>query len=720
MRILDLWKAVIGGKAGHPKKAPAEGVGVDLPSKAGASDPYFELMGRLQVAYSNGDFEAARQVVQATLPQLRKFVKRWTAEYGTFDIASIPVLETGGRVLAILEDRETLELMAKEVRQLATLYPWRDTIEGHLADVEVVHRIRGAVGEQPGLLQNRLKFHLGLDDGRHLALIVGLLDKCGRLCRTRVKKTYALTLPGQPLPVDLQDAVGGTAGRSTALPSSSRSSSVVQSSLSPGHGKGRRTLQPREISLENLPYVSLPRAPARWEAKRTARRSTSPAHFLVTEGTSWELTKPESIPKEERPDPAYRRLCPSSVGMFLVDDLGKAERHPGAPSSLLSVDRAGEVVAEVPLGWDLYRTEVNPLGQGVVAVSRGGILHAYDSRLTLRVAAPLFETPEVRRAKKRFSITEDALKSHIRTAALSPDGSRYLFTIVDEAWCIGMDGEPRWGLRFPHKEGWARVSTPVERYGSSQEIDEAMSLMGLDFPVSSDDVKTKYRALAKQWHPDVSRGDDRGEKEEKFKRLDNAVELLSGLDSGSLAGDLISSDLFEKRIGQDVTTRVADDVTVTLGMSMVMSESHVADWIYAAAFSGGSNSVYLAGYSGKVVVIDEQGTPLRVLDIGAVPRRIADTGHYLYLLTDTRLYILRDEMLCGVIDVFEQGEVVVGQTGFGLLESKQFRWFSEEGRFEGGVQTKDPIRRIFPGRDGWTIETRQRRVVVKGAPGWWE
>ena len=250
MRILDLWKAVIGGKAGHPKKAPAEGVGVDLPSKAGASDPYFELMGRLQVAYSNGDFEAARQVVQATLPQLRKFVKRWTAEYGTFDIASIPVLETGGRVLAILEDRETLELMAKEVRQLATLYPWRDTIEGHLADVEVVHRIRGAVGEQPGLLQNRLKFHLGLDDGRHLALIVGLLDKCGRLCRTRVKKTYALTLPGQPLPVDLQDAVGGTAGRSTALPSSSRSSSVVQSSLSPGHGKGRRTLQPARFPLK--------------------------------------------------------------------------------------------------------------------------------------------------------------------------------------------------------------------------------------------------------------------------------------------------------------------------------------------------------------------------------------------------------------------------------------------------------------------------------------
>ena len=229
MPILDLWKALIGSKAGHSNKAPAEGVGVDSYSTPGTPDPYFELMERLQTAYSNGDFGAARHVVQVTLPQLRKFVKRWTTAYGTFDIKSIPVLEAGGRVLAILEDRETLGLMATEVSQLATLHPWRDTVEGHLADVEVVRSIRVAVGEQPGLLQNRLKLHLGLDDGRHLALIVGLLDKCGRLCRTRFKKTYALTLPGQSLPVDLQDAVGGTPGRSTSLASplgTARSSSV--------------------------------------------------------------------------------------------------------------------------------------------------------------------------------------------------------------------------------------------------------------------------------------------------------------------------------------------------------------------------------------------------------------------------------------------------------------------------------------------------------------
>ena len=43
-------------------------------------------------------------------------------------------------------------------------------------------------------------------------------------------------------------------------------------------------------------------------------------------------------------------------------------------------------------------------------------------------------------------------------------------------------------------------------------------------------------------------------------------------------------------------------------------------------FAGGS-------YSGRVVVVDENGEGLRVYDIGSVPQRIIDTGEYVYLLT---------------------------------------------------------------------------------------
>lgn len=110
---------------------------------------------------------------------------------------------------------------------------------------------------------------------------------------------------------------------------------------------------------------------------------------------------------------------------------------------------------------------------------------------------------------------------------------------------------------------------------------------------------------------------------------------------------------------------------------------------------------------------------IRTYDIGSVPRRIVDTGDYLYILTDTRLYVLRDDSLHTIIDVFDGGDLIVAQTGFGLLEKKRFRWFCEEGAYLGSIVTKDPIRRVYAAPGGITVETRTRRAFVRGVPGWW-
>jgi hypothetical protein len=60
-----------------------------------------------------------------------------------------------------------------------------------------------------------------------------------------------------------------------------------------------------------------------------------------------------------------------------------------------------------------------------------------------------------------------------------------------------------------------------------------------------------------------------------------------------------------------------------------------------AGFAGTDQGAFLAGYSGKIVQVDSDGRPVRVYDIGSVPRRIVDTGDFLYFLTDTRLYVLQ-------------------------------------------------------------------------------
>jgi hypothetical protein len=147
-------------------------------------------------------------------------------------------------------------------------------------------------------------------------------------------------------------------------------------------------------------------------------------------------------------------------------------------------------------------------------------------------------------------------------------------------------------------------------------------------------------------------------------------------------------------------------------MQMSVSESFAADWIYAAAFAAGSNNAYLATYTGRVVMVDEAGVPKRSYEIGAVPKAIIDTGDYLYIQTDTRLYVLKGTKLHRLMDTFDGGDLVVSKQGVGLLEKKRFRWFSPDGAYLGSVVSKDPLRRVFWRGGEMTIETRQARARV--------
>ncbi len=152
----------------------------------------------------------------------------------------------------------------------------------------------------------------------------------------------------------------------------------------------------------------------------------------------------------------------------------------------------------------------------------------------------------------------------------------------------------------------------------------------------------------------------------------------------------------------------------------VGSELFACDWIYAADFAARSNAVYLAGYSGRVVMADPDGEGLRVYDLGSPPKRITDTGEYLYILTDTQLYVLRDDSLHALIDTLDGGQLVLAKGGFGLLEKKRLRWFSKQGGYLGSVLSKDPIRRVYCSAEAMVVETRQRRAAISGPPPWWE
>ena len=665
----------------------------DLPRDE-ISDHYFDTMSRMQAAISNNDFEDAVKLIRLNLRYIPDWVKETCRQYGSLDVSTIPALQQGGTILALVGDEDGLARMRDIVASTVELEPWAANVERHQHDLHLFQMILDAVTKHPNCLQTEVKRLVGEEDGRRVANLISYLDRAGRIIRIRKERTYELILAGSPM--------------APRFPPKR----IVGS-----HRTDRRSPELQEIDLSDLSYVPLPHAPLQWEEALTAReRAKSPdpeGHFEIRD-TDWQIESIENIPLDERPDPAFRQIHPTDSGLLMIDDLAKAEGLGNIEAAALRYDRAGNLAAKTGLQHDTYRIGVHPLGRGLIAMSRDCVMHAYDDLLTLILETTLAEAPEVLALRRRFDISDDRLKNHIRCVALSPEARLYLFTVVDEAWCVDMGGKGLWGAKLPLKEGWTRVATPSGSFQTSDEVKGALDVMGLSLPIVPDEVKRRYRTLARQWHPDVNPGQDQFQG--KMKALNLAAETLTGIEASSLPRYTGATFIQE----ENLTEFEAGGLKVTMTIGMVAGEIHVSDWIYAACFGAKPDSVYLAGYSGRVVQVDGQGKGMRAYDIGGVPRRIVDTGDYLYLLTDTRLYVIRDDALHALIDTFEAGDLVVAQTGFGLLERKRLRWFHEDGRYLGSVVSKDPIRRIYSSNDRMIVETRQRRAVIDGVPAFWD
>lgn len=654
---------------------------------------YFELLGKLQSALSGHDYRLAARLTRESLQQLPALVRQTKGEYGAFDIQSIPALQHGGTAMALVGDRDGLRQMREVVESTPELRQWMATVRTHEKDMMLFDAILEAVAENPGCLQTSVKDLVSEEDGRRVANLISWLEKAGKLARRKEGRSYSLVI--------------AESGNDTPPPPPRRIAS---------HRTDRHSPSSREIDIDTLPYVPLPKAPQRWEAKQGHRRLDAEASewFEIRDAEAWELTSMEKIPPDERPDPAFRRIHPTNAGLFMVDDLGNSLLSGSAPASALSYGREGTLLAQAPLLHDPYRIGVNAMGDSLIAMSKDCVVHAYDSGLKAILETSLRESPEVRALQDRLLIGEDDLRNHIRCVAISFDRSRYLFTGVDEAWCVSIDGRCLWGARLPITEGWKRIGEPSSGFGTSAEVDNALKAMSMTLPFTPEDFKARYRELVKEWHPDLN--PENPDALRRMQEINVSAEILSGLDQRAIpryARAVFGKDL------RTADVRVGD-ATFTITMGIQMSELQAADWVYAANFAGASHEVFLAGYSGRIVHLSQDGEPIRAYDIGAVPRRIADTGDYLYFLTDTRHYTLQGDALVAITDTSEGGDLLVAQTGFGLLEKKRFRWFREDGVHLGTVMTRNPIRRVYHTSGGMVAETRQRRGVIGGVGSWWE
>ena len=430
--------------------------------------------------------------------------------------------------------------------------------------------------------------------------------------------------------------------------------------------------------------------------------------FTVSGDAPWTLAGERKLQGDERPDPAFDIASIDVAGTWLLDRSGSSVGQPEVKSVLRRIDRCGLLLGEKTLRHDAYRTGASTAGSNIAIMDSSGVLHVYDAGMNVVAETNLREDPRVVDHFRTIDTNYwGELKSQVRAVAVAPEGDHYLFTLADEAWCCTTSGRAAWGVVMPLKEGWMRVIGRSERFGVGREVEDALRLFDLSLPVNPADIKRKYRVLALAHHPDHNAGD--ASAGEKMKALNRAFEVLTGVDPNTLG--------FEE---SDVTyfARSAPDQVIEVGgfrLEVTITGGTPQDWVYAASFAAANRRTYLATYSGKVILVSRDGRPVVVYDIGTCPSEIIDVGQYTYFLTPTRLYVIEDKVkLAAFLDVFQQGRLLVSQTGFGFLTSKRLQWFTEAGVKVGELTTRDPIRAIYAADGGAVVQTRQHRVEVQG------
>ena len=291
----------------------------------GSSDRYFDSMTQMQAAISQRDYESAAGFVHESLRSIPEWVKETVRDYGSLHVRSIPALEQGGTILALLDDRKGLRRMSDIVASVPELEPWAEKVEGHRHDRGLFESIQEVVTANPNCRQTEVKGLIDEQDGHRVARLISYLEKAGRLVRVKAGRTYRLLHPDSE---DVPEAPPKREVRS--------------------HRIDRRPPRKIEIDAESLTYIPLPRSPSRWEEAQVQRERATVSRLeeqFEIRDADWRIAKVEMIPMARRPDPAFRRMHPVDSGLLMIDDLGNAAGLGQVEAAALRYNRGGEVEA---------------------------------------------------------------------------------------------------------------------------------------------------------------------------------------------------------------------------------------------------------------------------------------------------------------------------------------------------------------------------------------
>lgn len=173
-----------------------------------------------------------------------------------------------------------------------------------------------------------------------------------------------------------------------------------------------------------------------------------------------------------------------------------------------------------------YRPDGQPCGEATLADAATEAAFAADCWLVGCRDGNLYSFTTDGHELWRWSVpgSQDAFDSPYARPSpyrVAADSRAVVCSSTDRIFSLRRDGELRWEARLTPEVRFVDVWVPFESDGS---VEDALSCLGLPDGAAPEDIKSAYRRVAKETHPDV-RPDDAAAVE-RFRMAHSAYELL--------------------------------------------------------------------------------------------------------------------------------------------------------------------------------------------------
>lgn len=155
-------------------------------------DAYFDLLDKIRESKKKKKFKKMLTYCQMSLSLLEPLIEQTKKEVGTFDIESIPAIETGAIFWAIYGAEGQLLNIKEVVEYFPELEPWKEHVKHAFAIKELASKIYQYMRENKGCNQKELKKALGVEDGRLISNAVHYMELVGKVKRKKMGNTYSL------------------------------------------------------------------------------------------------------------------------------------------------------------------------------------------------------------------------------------------------------------------------------------------------------------------------------------------------------------------------------------------------------------------------------------------------------------------------------------------------------------------------------------------------